>query len=331
MVVEHVKELDFYRSLVGDEYRGEYGERVSAHRRGTAFERAAFDNDAAQLKAALAPRFDYQVEDMWARNFAEEVPGPPTTMRAARLHRLSLIFRDLAAGKRVPELLLQPQLRIPVRPVVGYFEYIAPDFMVLDPDRRMYVPGELKSFAERDGVASRADLDLPRRQAGVQVIALTTLAGRVGLASGVREQAVFVYATPYGLKLGPPHLEEIRAECREIRRAIVQLAAVHERLQTLRSVEDTALVNLIDEFPADYQEGCHGTCILAGPCKEAAAGTARELGDEAREMVGPSMPIERLIELSAGAAPATPLEEEIAPALRDAATVLDALATRTAA
>jgi hypothetical protein len=331
MVVEHVKELEFYRSLVGEDFRGEYGERVSARRRGAAFERAAFANDAAQLKAALAPRFGYQAEDMWTRNFADEIPGPPTTMRAARLHRLSLVFRDLAAGKRVPELLIQPQLRIPIRPDVKYYEYIAPDFMVLDPGRRIYVPGELKSFAERDGVASRADLDLPRRQAGVQVIALTALADRVGIEDRVDELAVFVYATPFGLKLGPPHLEEIRAECREIRRAITQLASVHARLRELRAVEDTTLVNLIDEFPADYQEACHGTCILAGACKEAAMGTARELGDEAREMVGPDMPIQRLIELSEGAAPMTPLEAELAPALQDAATVLDALAARRAA
>lgn len=331
MVVDHVKELEFYRSLVGEDFRGEYGERISAHRRGTAFERAAYDNDAAQLKAALALRFGYQPEDMWARNFAEEIPGPPTTMRAARLHRLSLVFRDLAAGKPVPELLIQPQLRIPVRPEAKYFEYIAPDFMVLDPERRIYLPGELKSFAERDGVASRADLDLPRRQAGVQVIALTALADRVGLADRVDELAVFVYATPYGLKLGPPHLEQIHAECREIRRAITQLAAVHDRLQKLREIEDTTLVNLIDEFPADYQEACHGTCILAGPCKEAAAGTVRELGDEAREMLGPDMATERLIALAEGATPANPLEEELAPALRDAAAVLDALQARRAA
>lgn len=331
MVVEHVKEPDFYRSLVGEDFGGEYGERVSAHRRGAAFERAAFDNDAAQLKDALAPQFGYEAEEMWSRNFAEEIPGPPTTMRAARLHRLSLVFRDLAAGKPVPELLIQPQLRIPIRPQVKYFEYIAPDFMVLDPGRRMYLPGELKSFAERDGVASRADLDLPRRQAGVQVIALTALAHRVGIADRVGEQAVFIYATPYGLRLGPPHLEEIHAECREIGRAIIRLGAVHERLEQLRAVEDTALVNLIDEFAPDYQEACHGTCVLAGPCKAAAAGTARELGDEARQMVGPDMPVERLIELAGGAAPVTPLEQELAPTLRDAASVLDALAAKRAA
>jgi hypothetical protein len=331
MVVEHVKELEFYLSLVGEKYRGEYGERVSARRRGDAFERAAFHNDAAQLKETVASRFGYRAEDIWVRNFAEEVPGPPTTMRAMRLHRLSRIFRDLAAGERVPELLVQPQLRIPIRPEVGYFEFIAPDFMVLDPELRIYLPGELKSFAERDGVASRADLDLPRRQAGVQAIALRALADRVGIADRVEERAVFIYATPYGLKLGPPHLETINAECREIRRAIAQLAAVHERLAELRTVEDTALANLIDEFPADYQEACHGTCILAGPCKEAAAGTARELGDEAREMAGADVPIERLIELSEGGTPATALEEELAPALRDAAAVLDALAARRAA
>ena len=328
MVAEHVKELDFYRAIVGEEFRGEYGERVSAHRRGSAFERAAYDNDAAQLKAALAPRFGYRAEDMWTRNFAEEIPGPPTTMRAARLHRISAIFRDLVAGKPVPELLVQPQLRIPIRPEAKYYEYIAPDFMVFDPERRIYLPGELKSFAERDGVASRADLDLPRRQAGVQVIALAALAARVGIAERVHEQAVFIYATPFGLKLGPPHLEDINAECREIRRAIEQLAAVHAHLEQLRSVEDTLLVNLIDEFPPDYQEACHGTCVLAGPCKEASAGTVRELGDEAREMVGGDMSIKRLVELSQGARPLTSLEQELAPALLDAATVLDALEAR---
>jgi hypothetical protein len=328
MVVEHVKEPDFYRSIVGEDFPGEYGERVSAHRRGAAFERAAFDNDAAQLKNALASRFGYQPEEMWSRNFAEEIPGPPTTMRAGRLHRLAQIFRDLAEDKPVPELLVQPQLRIPIRPEVKYFEYIAPDFMVLDPERKMYLPGELKSFAERDGVASRADLDLPRRQAGVQVIALAALAGRVGIADRVEEQAVFIYATPYGLRLGPPHLEDIHAECREIHRAIVRLGIVHARLGQLRAVEDTALVNLIDEFAADYQEACHGTCILASPCKLAVAGSMRELGDEAREIAGPDMPIERLIDLSQGAEPTTSLERELAPTLRDAASVLDALAAR---
>lgn len=48
-------------------------------------------------------------------------------------------------------------------------------------------------------------------------------------------------------------------------------------------------------------------------------------------MVGPDMPIERLIELAEGATPTTPLEEELAPALRDAAVVLDALQARRAA
>jgi hypothetical protein len=38
MVAERVKEPEFYRRLTGQDYPGEYGERVSARRRGTQFE-----------------------------------------------------------------------------------------------------------------------------------------------------------------------------------------------------------------------------------------------------------------------------------------------------
>ncbi|MGB7587374.1 MAG: hypothetical protein WBM00_01555 [Solirubrobacterales bacterium] len=331
LVVEHEREVEFYRLFTGRDFPGEYGERISALRRGAAFERAAFKNDGAQLKEALAPRFGYAPEEMWARNFAKEVPGSPSAIHAARLHRLTRVLGDLIAGKRVPELLIQPQLRIPIRPEAGYFEFIAPDFMVLDRQRRMYVPGELKSFPERDGLAAAADLELPRRQAAVQVIALTALAQKLMVADRVREQAVFVFATPFGLQLGPPHLEALRAECREIRRAITQLATVHRRLEELRSIKNAPLIDLIDKFAPDYREACHGICILAGPCKEAATGTAREIGDEAREMVGADMPLQRIIELSKGAAPTTQVEAELASALADAAGVLDTLATVRAA
>jgi hypothetical protein len=328
MVAAHVKELEFFRQMTGRPFQGEYGERTSARRRGDAFERAAYGNDAAQLKQALGPRLGHDPDAMWVRNLADEAPGPAHEMRAARLSRTHKVMRDLAAGGRVPELLVQPQLRVPVRPDVGYFEHVVPDFMVLDAAVGMYLPGELKSFQERDGVADRADLDLPRRQAGVQVAALRALAERVGLGQRVAERAVFVFATPYGLRLGPPHLEDIPAECRETRRAIAVLADVHARLAALNAVEDTALVNLVDEFAADFQEVCHGTCILAGDCKAAAAGSARELGDRAALAFGSDMPVERLVALAAGATPHSALEREVAPALCDAAGVLDALAAR---
>ncbi len=331
MVVDHADELKFYRAYTGEDYPGEYGERLSARRRGTAFERAAYEANAAQLRAVLAPRFGYDPDEMYVRNFAEEIPGPPTTMRAGRLARLAKVMGDLAAGRRAPELLVQPQLRIPIRPDVGYFEFIAPDFMVLDPKLSIYVPGELKSFIEREGVADRADLDLARRQAGVQVHALRALADRYGLNERVRERAIFIFATPYGLKLGPPHEEQIHAECREVGRALAVLALVHERLQILHATEATTLPNLIDEFPTDYQETCHGTCILAGPCKLEAARTARELGDDAAELIGADVPVERIIELAAGAEPATRAERELAGPLADARAVLDQLEARRAA
>ncbi len=332
MVVDGVDEPRFYREYTGTEYPGEYGERLSARRRGSRFERAAYDNDGAQLRRVLAPRFGFDPEEMYVRDFAAEIPGPPTTMRAARLTRMAKLFGDLANGKRVPELLLQPQLRIPIRADAKYFEFIAPDFMVLDPEAGIWVPGELKSFIEREGVADRADLDLTRRQAAVQVHAERALAHRYGIADRVAERAIFVFATPYGLRLGDPHEERIHAECREVGRAIEILASVHQRLEQMRLREPTRLANLIDDFAPDFQENCQGTCILAGPCASDAARTARELGDDASELVGADTELDRLLALARGQAePVDQAERELADALGDAMSVIEALKARRAA
>jgi hypothetical protein len=332
MVVDRVDELQFYAQYTGSEYQGEYGERLSARRRGSKFERVGYENNAAELRRILAPRFGYDPDEMYVRNLAEEVPGPPSTMRAARLTRMAKMAGDLAKGRTVPGLLIQPQLRVPVRPDAGYSEFIAPDFMVLDPVAGMWLPGEMKSFIEREGVADRADLDLTRRQAAVQYFGLRALAERFEIADRVTQRAIFVFATPYGLKLGPPHEERIDAECREVARAIEILAAAHAKLAALREVEETSLTNLIDEFPTDFQENCQGTCILAGPCAQEAARTARELGDDARELVGAGMDLNHLLGLARGQiAPADQAEQELTVSLADAISVLEALEARRAA
>src|SRR2546430_15375861 len=75
MVVESVREPEFYRRVTGTDYPREYGERVSARRRGTKFEANLHQNDAALLRKALAPLYGYDPEDIRVRNFEDELPG----------------------------------------------------------------------------------------------------------------------------------------------------------------------------------------------------------------------------------------------------------------
>lgn len=324
-------EVRVYQRLTGEPFPGEYGERHSARRRGSRFERSAFENNAHGLRHSLGPRFGYDPDDMWVRDLADEIPGPPHQMHAMRLNRMSRILRDLAAGKRVPELVVQPQLRLTIQPDEPFAVFIAPDACVLDPAIAMYVPVELKSFVEREGVTDRADLDGARRQAGVEVRALQELAGKHGVAGRVRERAIFVFATPYGLRLGPPHDEQVHAACREVDRGVAVVAAARVKLAEITAREGaTSLENVLDEFPTDYGEGCHGACVLADLCREAAGESARLLGDDAAQLVGPDLGLDRIVALSQGDAPRDAVELALAADLVGAAGFLDALESRAA-
>jgi hypothetical protein len=78
---------------------------------------------------------------------------------------------------------------------------------------------------------------------------------------------------------------------------------------------------MVDHIPINFRDGCFGSCILAEVCKQRVLGTTRELGDRATELFG-HVPIERVAELIAGAAPETATEREMAPRLREARRVL---------
>ncbi len=322
MALERVREPEFFQRVTGAEYPGEYGERYSARRRGTKFESNLMQNNAALLRRALAPMFGFDAEQMWVRNFGEEIPGPPGEMRAMRIHRTRLILRDLTRGAGVPELLIQPQLRLRTGPGDRDFEHVSPDFMVLDPRVSMYVVGEEKSFIARAGVAEPGDLDLTRRQAAAGILGLRYEASRVGVVDRVSNRAVFVVATPWGLAPADPVEELLDAEVHEIERAVAFLAQVRQRLAEVRGVDRPPLENVIDDLEVYFQEGCFGSCILASVCEQRFAGRARLLGDRAVELFGPDIASTRLVALANGARPRGAHERAIAARLVDAAAVL---------
>src|SRR2546430_1869075 len=114
MVVEGVREPEFYRRVTGTDYPREYGERVSARRRGSKFEANLHQNDAALLRKSLAALYGYESDAMQVRNFEDELPGIRNSVRAARLSRTRRVLADLATGKDVPHVLIQPQLTLPM-------------------------------------------------------------------------------------------------------------------------------------------------------------------------------------------------------------------------
>lgn len=321
MVAEGVQELAFYRQVTGEEYPGEYGERQSARRRGAKFEANLHSNNAALLRRALGPKYGWDPEAMTVRNFAEELPGVRDGVRAHRLSRMRQILRDLAAGRPVPHIVIQPQLHLRAGRAGGQFMFVSPDFIVLDAATRMYLPGEEKSFIVRDGVAERSDLDRTRRQAAAQIIALREEAGRLGLSDRVDNRAVFVFATPYGLSPAAPVEEFLDAPIREITNSIEVLEEATRRHAARRALDGARLAMMVDDIPIHFQDSCFGSCILVTKCKERFARMTRELGDQAVEVFG-GVPIERIAELIGGATPMTTMELELAPRLREAQHVL---------
>lgn len=325
MVVEGVREPDFYRQVTGEVYPGEYGERDAARRRGAKFEANLHANNAALLRQVLGPKYGWDTNTMSVRDFAEELPGARDGVRAQRIFRMRLILRDLAAGRPVPHIVIQPQLSLRTGRAASRYMFVSPDFVVLDSRTGMYVPGEEKSFIVRDGVAERSDLDRTRRQAAAQIIALREEATRVGLAERVGNRAVFVFATPYGLSPAPAVEESLDAPIREILGAIATLDEVTRRHAQRRAVDGARLAMMVDEIPISFKDSCFGSCILAAKCKERFERSTRALGDQAVEVFGHT-PIDRVVELLAGAAPATAAEADLVPRLREAQRVLRRIA-----
>lgn len=323
MAVQRVNEREFYRSITGQEYPGEYGERVSARRRGQMFERNLHRDNAQLLRESVAPLFGYDAATMTVRNLDEEAKAAGERGRTARLPRTRAILTDLAAGREVPQLVIQPQFRLRLG-LPGMEDYvISPDFMVFDPRTEMYVVGEEKSQILREGVGEPIDLDRARRQAGVEIIALRAEAARSGLDARVEARAVLIFASPFGLQ--PARAAEERnmsAEVYEIERALRVIREVAAEFADYAVMGDGVPQSAIEALPINYRESCIKSCLMAGYCQRRCAGQARLLGESAAEFFGPEMPIERIIELCNGAEPVDERERRIVEEYRSVIEVL---------
>jgi hypothetical protein len=322
--IEAPDEKRFYEEIMGEPFRGEYGERASARRRGAQFEANNHAADAAQLKEALAPLFALDPKSMWVRNMVDEFPGPINQIHAVRLHRMRDILAGLRIGRSVPDIIIQPTLAL--RLIQGTARgsyYISPDFLVFDRSVRSYRIGEMKSFIVRDRASvDPKDLDNTRRQSAVGILALADELNALGLPMPSDPLGLFIFATPYGLKPAPPHQELLRAEIEQVRRGIESMRFATAKLVELRRETPTMLANLVDEFQTNYRESCVGSCLLAKRCQELDRMNPARHGDAAARTLG-SVRLDRLVGvLRARPEELTPEESELQRKFRSSANVL---------
>ena len=318
MVADRYPEDKLYRALMGQDYPREYGERLSARRRGAKFETNLYENNAALLRRATAHLYGHNAGAMWVRNFADELPGETQDGRAMRAFRLQQVLRDLSAGRRVPDLIIQPALPMKIPAGVWDVRFISPDFLILDLRSMIYVPGELKSFIVRDVGPNPGDLAPTRLQAAVEITSLRSEAERVGLADRVSSRAVFVFAKPYGLMPTDGVEEHLDAELDMVARAIVRLGQALTKTTRLRTADAAKLPDIVVELGSHFQESCITNCALADYCRTQHVGRPAELGDAAVDLFGSDADLDRLAQLVFGAAPMTQEEVAMASALRDA-------------
>ena len=325
MLIEHIPEPELYQRLTGERFPGEYGERQSARRRGAKFEDNLTRNNADELRRSLAPVVGRDPDGLWVHNFEDQETGygrRPGELNAVVLAKTRTIFRDLAADRRVPDVLIQAQLALPLGAGPKDFMYVIPDALLLDPAAGMYRPVEQKSLIVRDNVLSETDLARTRMQAAAQVRALGAEMAQVGLADRVIAAAIFVYASPQGLKPRTGVVETLEQELHAIDRSLDIYRAVRERLALLRGHTDVPLEDLAVDLRVHYQEQCVAECALARYCRSQLGHRAAALGDVAAELLGPEMNLHRLRRILQGTATPTVEEARVARALSDAIRIL---------
>lgn len=309
MAVEGVRETDFYRQITGNPYPKEYGEREAARRRGRKFEDNLNRGDGELLKQAFAEFCGVPAGRMAVFDLETAVAGG-TAARLNKRARTRGLLRDASQGQARYHVLVQPHFALNVPGFPRPFIFAA-DLAVLHSSGRYYVPGEIKSFIDRDNELEPGDLRLTRLQCGAELIALRHEMNGLGV-DYPNTQAFHVFATPYGLSPSRPRLEDHANALSAIERAITVYADAKARVEGLRSFPGEPLGNFFEQLRPNFVEGCHASCVMAEECAHACQGTARQLGDDAHRLLGDAVTLPRLVDLIGGATPANAVEAAIA-------------------
>jgi hypothetical protein len=311
-----LQEDEAYALLTGRPYPGPRGERTAALVWGRLFEARLTEHQARRLLASLEAVLG-QPARARVRDLRQEIPDSQPEAIQERNRRTRAILTDLVAGRRVPDLLLQPALQLCWHGVD--WGHILPDALVFDRAHQRFLPLETKAYVDLDGILTPGERMALRLQAAVEVLALRSELGRLNPENRVPPQALLVVATPFGFRPAPAVLEELEAELAAVEAALRTLDRVFSRLATRRSPSSTA--ETLTALPNNYMESCLTGCALAALCRSQTPGVRGEVGDLAASQVGETVDLARVVALLSGEPPATPEEVTLQESLQETVTL----------
>lgn len=263
-----------------------------ALRRGATFESALFDNEAQELRVALAKRRVLSSEDAIVHDLRLTRNRGPS-MKTLDQSRASFARWIINAEDqpRVAHVFIAPAIDGPAREVLGE-GILAPDLIIAHPVERGAATweleiGEIKVYPDRGGHTDVADLAAARSQAGLYLFALRQWLARVAPSVLARRTGVLVLSWA-GTNRPSVHAgEDLEFRARAAERAIDQLRAIAQRTAPAPPAVRRSLA-VVSEAPTDYREACLSFCPRAARCHRDACErqAPRALGDSAANALG---------------------------------------------
>ena len=229
---------------------------------------------------------------------------------------LQLIRRKQSGDPGAPNIIVKPRLVISI---LGQDYNIEPDAFVATDADLFYRVVEIKSYPDRAGKTSPADLRSARRQSAVGLVAIRQALVRLGVSnpdSIVPSIADIVLRKP-GSNYPSLSVEQIPGEVVSISR-IVDRAAVDIK-EAEQLLERSGIEATIDNpvgltaIPNNYGSECREYCALASICKRQAIAKSDPvvLGGRAREELTAAGSLDRALELMKRTAPRSVEEADL--------------------
>lgn len=169
------------------------------------------------------------------------------------------ILEDLAAGRTVPDIVVQARLGLRVGEAI---QGVRPDVMVRPTDAGMYRIGELKSYLDREGRTDGRLIASACRQGAVGLLALCETAG-VALPEDPSFELVLRRDAAERARI---HTMGIDAELHAITRAIAQVPDLLDAAERVAGESSLLDRRVLEAIPHRYRSSCHGSCAFAQEC-----------------------------------------------------------------
>ncbi len=294
------------------------GQSPFAIARGQQFERGLFREDASRLRQALA-RVGIAPPPGLADFRLRQAGGPMADLDTARAGTETLL-RTAASGQLVPGIVAGACLGLPGRQPMLPEAMLALDVLVVLPgEPTTLMVGEVKTYADRGGYTDWGELATARAQAGVYVHALDEFRVASGLEDSlqVADSGFLVLSRPGSNFPVVRPAEDLRYQATRAQRGLERL---RDRASELAGaiVAGADPIATITAADCSYSPTCVSFCDRSPACfrKALAAGDAAVLGEDVGRFVG-TIPLDRVVALLKGDAPATEAELSLSARLLD--------------